>query len=234
MAARPAAAATSSAPAPAPAPASVAVPVTAAPVASSSSSADADETDALVQRLMPEVPEAHPAVVVRSEAGANAGSPPQLRALGLVTGSTAPLRCPQITRLSRASAGASGALVVKFSTVSRDPQCERLFDAIGGVLKAAKKRGFVTYAGELLLEGKHDDVEITVLKPVGVPANAPAAKPVQPPARPASAGTPASEAGATGSLEGGSAVQTVARIFSGDPSIDWYGRGETEWEENEM
>ena len=186
-------------------------------------------------------------------------------------------------RLSQADS--DGALKVTFAAIARDPQCERLFDAVGGLLKAAKQRGYVSYPGELLLEGlgraapraralrpvptgrsdsrarvchacryhapwstrallgKHDDVEITVLKPVGAGVGgaaeakpAPKPKPAPAPApRPLSSATsseasdsrsaaPAAAAvlpsGASDSPTG-IAIQTVQRIFSGDPTVDW-------------
>ena len=37
------------------------------------------------------------------------------------------------------------------------------FTALVGTLKAAKKKKIVTYAGELLLQGVHDDVDIILL-----------------------------------------------------------------------
>ncbi|XP_021903650.1 costars family protein [Carica papaya] len=42
--------------------------------------------------------------------------------------------------------------------------CENIFEALLGTLRAAKKRKVITYDGELLLQGVHDNVEIT-LKP---------------------------------------------------------------------
>ncbi len=45
-----------------------------------------------------------------------------------------------------------------------DDRCANIFEALVGTLRAAKKRKVVTYEGELLLQGVHDNVEI-VLKP---------------------------------------------------------------------
>jgi Costars len=39
-----------------------------------------------------------------------------------------------------------------------------IFEALGGTLKAAKKRGFISYNSPLLLKGAHDKVVITLLK----------------------------------------------------------------------
>lgn len=45
-----------------------------------------------------------------------------------------------------------------------DDQCANIFEALVGTLRAAKKRKVLTYDGELLLQGVHDNVEI-ILKP---------------------------------------------------------------------
>jgi hypothetical protein len=42
---------------------------------------------------------------------------------------------------------------------------EQIFEALGGTLKAAKKRGVVTYKAPLLLKGAHDAEVITLLVP---------------------------------------------------------------------
>lgn len=48
-----------------------------------------------------------------------------------------------------------------------DDKCANIFEALVGTLRAAKKRKFLTYDGELLLQGVHDNVEI-ILKPAPV------------------------------------------------------------------
>lgn len=53
---------------------------------------------------------------------------------------------------------------VTFGTLFNDDECANIFEALVGTLRAAKKRKVVTYDGELLLQGVHDNVEIT-LKP---------------------------------------------------------------------
>lgn len=40
---------------------------------------------------------------------------------------------------------------------------QQYFEAIVGTLKAAKKRKFITFKGQILLKGAHDDVPITLL-----------------------------------------------------------------------
>lgn len=53
-------------------------------------------------------------------------------------------------------------LKVTFGTLFNDDQCANIFEALVGTLRAAKKRKIVTYDGELLLQGVHDNVEITL------------------------------------------------------------------------
>ncbi|XP_031791407.1 costars family protein ABRACL isoform X1 [Piliocolobus tephrosceles] len=59
---------------------------------------------------------------------------------------------------------ADGKLSVKFGVLFRDDKCANLFEALVGTLKAAKRRKIVTYSGELLLQGVHDDVDIVLLQ----------------------------------------------------------------------
>jgi hypothetical protein len=53
---------------------------------------------------------------------------------------------------------------VTFGVLFNDDRCANIFEALVGTLRAAKKRKIVAYDGELLLQGVHDNVEIT-LKP---------------------------------------------------------------------
>lgn len=46
-----------------------------------------------------------------------------------------------------------------------DDRCANIFEALVGTLRAAKKRKIVSYDGELLLQGVHDNVEI-ILKAI--------------------------------------------------------------------
>lgn len=62
------------------------------------------------------------------------------------------------------SKNADGKLSVKFGVLFQDDRCANLFEALVGTLKAAKRRKIVTYAGELLLQGVHDDVDIILLQ----------------------------------------------------------------------
>ncbi|XP_043712207.1 costars family protein [Telopea speciosissima] len=58
-----------------------------------------------------------------------------------------------------------GSYKVTFGTLFHDDRCANIFEALVGTLRAAKKRKIVGYDGELLLQGVHDNVEIT-LKPL--------------------------------------------------------------------
>ncbi|TKC34849.1 hypothetical protein EI555_015021 [Monodon monoceros] len=62
------------------------------------------------------------------------------------------------------SRNADGKLSVKFGVLFRDDKCANLFEALVGTLKAAKRRKMITYPGELLLQGVHDDVDIILLQ----------------------------------------------------------------------
>lgn len=59
---------------------------------------------------------------------------------------------------------ADGQVSVKFGVLFADEKCANLFEALVGTLKAAKRRKIVTYQGELLLQGVHDNVDIMLLQ----------------------------------------------------------------------
>ncbi|XP_046849110.1 costars family protein ABRACL [Xenia sp. Carnegie-2017] len=61
------------------------------------------------------------------------------------------------------SPNGDGNISVKFGVLFSDDKCANLFEALVGTLKAAKKRKIVTYEGELLLQGVHDNVEVVLL-----------------------------------------------------------------------
>ncbi|OMO85253.1 hypothetical protein CCACVL1_10313 [Corchorus capsularis] len=67
-----------------------------------------------------------------------------------------------------------GSYKVTFGVLFNDDRCANIFEALVGTLRAAKKRKIVAYDGELLLQGVHDNVEIT-LKAPPPPAEATAA-----------------------------------------------------------
>ncbi|CAJ0937001.1 unnamed protein product [Ranitomeya imitator] len=60
--------------------------------------------------------------------------------------------------------GNDGKLSVKFGVLFNDDKCANLFEALVGTLKAAKRRKIITYSGELLLQGVHDDTDIVLLQ----------------------------------------------------------------------
>lgn len=57
----------------------------------------------------------------------------------------------------------SGRIGVKFSTLFDDERCLQLFEALVGTLRAAKRKKIITFEGEMLLKGMHDDTIIEVL-----------------------------------------------------------------------
>ncbi|XP_019953184.1 costars family protein ABRACL isoform X2 [Paralichthys olivaceus] len=56
-----------------------------------------------------------------------------------------------------------GQTIVKFGVLFSDDRCANIFEALVGTLRAAKKKKIVSYEGELLLQGVHDQVEIVLL-----------------------------------------------------------------------
>ncbi|KAL5009644.1 hypothetical protein ScPMuIL_011949 [Solemya velum] len=67
----------------------------------------------------------------------------------------------EIKRLG--SSGPDGKTCVTFGELFEDEKCANLFEALVGTLRAAKRKKIVTYEGELLLQGVHDKVVITLL-----------------------------------------------------------------------
>ncbi|WOG84630.1 hypothetical protein DCAR_0103814 [Daucus carota subsp. sativus] len=68
----------------------------------------------------------------------------------------------EIQRLGKIQA--DGSYKVTFGVLFNDDRCANIFEALVGTLRAAKRRKVLTYDGELLLQGVHDNVEI-ILKP---------------------------------------------------------------------
>ncbi|XP_038672394.1 costars family protein ABRACL [Scyliorhinus canicula] len=66
----------------------------------------------------------------------------------------------EIRRLG--SPGADGKITVKFGVLFADDKCANLFEALVGTLKAAKKKKRISFDGELLLQGVHDNVDIVL------------------------------------------------------------------------
>ncbi|KAI4367508.1 hypothetical protein MLD38_023239 [Melastoma candidum] len=65
-----------------------------------------------------------------------------------------------------------GSCQVTFGVLFNDDRCANIFEALVGTLRAAKKRKLVTYDGELLLQGVHDNVVITLKPPPAAPGAA--------------------------------------------------------------
>ena len=53
---------------------------------------------------------------------------------------------------------------MKFGVLFNDDRCANIFEALVGTLRAAKRKKIVSYQGELLLQGVHDDVEVVLLQ----------------------------------------------------------------------
>ncbi|KAL1534387.1 costars family protein [Salvia divinorum] len=64
----------------------------------------------------------------------------------------------EIKRLGKPQS--DGSYTVIFGVLFNDDRCANIFEALVGTLRAAKKRKILTYDGELLLQGVHDNVEI--------------------------------------------------------------------------
>eukprot|EP01134_Creolimax_fragrantissima_P002453 CFRG2453T1 len=69
----------------------------------------------------------------------------------------------ELTRLKEGT-DENGNIKVRFSTLFKDDKCANIFEALGGTLKAAKKRQIIDYQGELLLQGMSDNTDIILLK----------------------------------------------------------------------
>jgi hypothetical protein len=49
-----------------------------------------------------------------------------------------------------------------FGDLFDDDEVSNYYEALVGTLKAAKKRGLITFAGQMLLKGPHDKVKISI------------------------------------------------------------------------
>ncbi len=54
---------------------------------------------------------------------------------------------------------------VPFGILFDDDSVQQYYEALVGTLKAAKRRGVVTFKGQMLLKGAHDDVIISLIQP---------------------------------------------------------------------
>ncbi|XP_021367228.1 costars family protein ABRACL-like [Mizuhopecten yessoensis] len=70
----------------------------------------------------------------------------------------------ELKRLGDNSRNADGNCVVKFGTLFEDDKCANMFEALVGTLRAAKKKKYIKYEGEMLLHGPHNNVEIELLQ----------------------------------------------------------------------
>lgn len=52
---------------------------------------------------------------------------------------------------------------VKFVKLIDDEICSNTFEAIVSTLRAARKKNVLTFEGEFLLKGAHDDTDITLV-----------------------------------------------------------------------
>lgn len=52
---------------------------------------------------------------------------------------------------------------VPFGVLFRDEKCANLFEALMGTLRAAKRRKVIDYEGEMLFQGVHDDVPVSLV-----------------------------------------------------------------------
>ncbi|XP_071377738.1 costars family protein ABRACL [Centroberyx affinis] len=68
----------------------------------------------------------------------------------------------EIQRLG--SKNAEGQTSVKFGVLFNDDKCANIFEALVGTLKAAKRKKVLTFQGELLLQGVHDNVDVILLQ----------------------------------------------------------------------
>jgi hypothetical protein len=61
-----------------------------------------------------------------------------------------------------------GHIAVKYGVLFRETFDD--FEALAGTMRAAKKKGFIAFDGELLLQGVHDDVDVILLNGSGAAA----------------------------------------------------------------
>lgn len=74
-----------------------------------------------------------------------------------------------LRRLGRAEA--DGSVSVTFGEVFKDEELEQQLESLVGSLKAAKKRGLLHFEGQMLLQGAHDAVVITLPAATAPPAS---------------------------------------------------------------
>ncbi|CAE6467330.1 unnamed protein product [Rhizoctonia solani] len=60
--------------------------------------------------------------------------------------------------------GQPGIAVVKFGKLVRDDRVNNKFEALNSILRSAKRNKIITFEGELLLQGAHDNVDVILLQ----------------------------------------------------------------------
>ncbi len=68
----------------------------------------------------------------------------------------------EIKRLGKTNP--EGKISTTFGVLFSDDKCANLFEALVGTLRAAKRKKIISYEGQLLLQGVHDNVEIVLLQ----------------------------------------------------------------------
>jgi hypothetical protein len=59
--------------------------------------------------------------------------------------------------------GTSGEPEVLFGDLFDDDEAQQYYEALVGTLKSAKKRGLISFKGQMLLKGVHDKVMISIV-----------------------------------------------------------------------
>ena len=58
-----------------------------------------------------------------------------------------------------------GQWVVTYGTLFGSDKAQNTFESLFGTLRAARRRKVIDFKGQILLQGRHDDVPITLLDP---------------------------------------------------------------------
>ncbi|CUA68054.1 hypothetical protein RSOLAG22IIIB_07728 [Rhizoctonia solani] len=71
----------------------------------------------------------------------------------------------EIKRLGeKPPAGQPGIAVVKFGKLVLDERVNNTFEALNNTLRSAKRKGVLTFQGEMLLQGAHNNVDVVLLQ----------------------------------------------------------------------
>eukprot|EP01099_Mayorella_cantabrigiensis_P006288 TRINITY_DN51_c0_g1_i1.p1 TRINITY_DN51_c0_g1~~TRINITY_DN51_c0_g1_i1.p1 ORF type:complete len:106 (+),score=27.91 TRINITY_DN51_c0_g1_i1:32-349(+) len=57
-----------------------------------------------------------------------------------------------------------GTYKTTFIKIFKDEILEQQLESLVGTMKAARNKGFIDFKGQMLLQGAHDNVEVTLLK----------------------------------------------------------------------